>query len=52
MGARQVINATRTNYESGKINIIRTIEKLDGVYLLTSAETGGSTIAQRVRKKD
>jgi tetratricopeptide (TPR) repeat protein len=52
MGVRRVINATSTNYESGRINIIRSLDKLDGVYLFTSAETGGSPIAKRVQKLD
>jgi len=50
MGIRGIVNAIKTNYESAKKNIIRTLDKMDGVYLLTSLETGGSPIPQKIRK--
>jgi tetratricopeptide (TPR) repeat protein len=50
MGVRGITNATKINYESARKNIIRTVDNMDGVYLLTSAETDLSPIPKKTRK--
>jgi tetratricopeptide (TPR) repeat protein len=49
MGVRNVINATLTNYEVARKNIIRSLENMDTVFLMTSAETGGNPIPIKLR---